>query len=144
MSAQTETAEYTLQRRVHYAVTQSSLPAQYKELIKELWTKLCESSLLQDCESLLLQEQDNAMFDLEDNVPIPKTTPQGGQEIYPWRRMIAGQSFFLPSTRTSPESASALVSSANKRVGKGEKIFTWARVKNADGEIIGVRIWRTK
>jgi hypothetical protein len=96
-------------------------------------------------------------FKIESGIepPVVSRGPRAGAETYPFSKLEAGQSFFIPATDSRPDPAKSLlstVSAASRRyatrvkdeaTGK-DKITGYERkflIRAVDG---GARVWRTK
>lgn len=73
------------------------------------------------------------MIEIETDVPLTASYKNGRPEVYPWRKLEVGDSFFVPEERTAPKHIEKRAYEAAKRTGRK---FTCRR---QDG---GVRIWR--
>jgi len=70
---------------------------------------------------------------VDKNIPLPAEYPGGRPEMYPWRTMDIGDSFFVEGDVISPDRISRRIYQANRRT---ERKFTWRR------EEAGSRVWR--
>lgn len=107
------------------------------------------------------------MFLIENDVPIPAISARGrgrGGDVYPFKVLAVGQSFFVPNSESKPNAAKSLASTvcsataryavpaedgSTKTNKKGEvvpvmvktRMFVVRRVEE-DG-VKGARVWRT-
>ena len=110
-------------------------------------------------------EKVKTMFKIEDSIPVPTISGRGrGGEIYPFKQLEVGQSFFVPNSESKPNAAKSLastVSSATARYAvpaedgatktnkKGEVVPVLVETRKfvvrsveEDG-VKGARVWRT-
>ena len=74
-------------------------------------------------------------FKVDKNVPMPATGTGGRNEIYPWRVIEIGDSFFVTPDQITPKYVTRRAWQASKLTGR--KFIT----RQVDG---GVRVWRVE
>ena len=110
-------------------------------------------------------EKAKTMFQIEDKIPVPAISGRGrGGNVYPFKVLAVGQSFFVPNSESKPNAAKSLastVSSATARYAvpaedgstktnkKGEVVPVMVETRKfvvrsveEDG-VKGARVWRT-
>lgn len=110
-------------------------------------------------------EKVKTMFQIENDVPVPAISGRGrGVNVYPFKVLAVGQSFFVPNSESKPNAAKSLastVSSATARYAvpaedgstktnkKGEVVPVMVETRKfvvrsveEDG-VKGARVWRT-
>ena len=110
-------------------------------------------------------EKVKSMFKIEDKLPVPAISGRGrGGNVYPFKELAVGQSFFVPNSESRPNAAKSMASTvcsataryavpaedgSTKTNKKGEVVpvmvetrkFVVRRVEE-DG-VKGARVWRT-
>lgn len=112
-------------------------------------------------------EKVKTMFEIKDSIPVPAISGRGrgrGGDVYPFKVLAVGQSFFVPNSESKPNAAKSLASTvcsataryavpaedgSTKTNKKGEVVpvmvetrkFVVRRVEE-DG-VKGARVWRT-
>ncbi len=105
------------------------------------------------------------MFQVENDVPVPAISGRGrGVNVYPFKVLAVGQSFFVPNSESKPNAAKSLastVSSATARYAvpaedgstktnkKGEVVPVMVETRKfvvrsvEENGVKGARVWRT-